>query len=233
MLRFKEARGRDYEDQISDSSWTPHEIKDLDSNQGSHIRPGKLKTAVVLGRLLDLDNYFQAAQVADEAMVLKSQVDVAIAQLKGSTGELMAYQASLKKEKDADAKVEIQAKIEAVKKAIDGHNKAIAEKQTKLDELLKAREEAARLKAEADAKEKAEAEEKARVEEEAAKLAADEAAAKAAEAGENATPPAGDPAQEEIQKAKMQQYAELIAGGMSEAEAQETVWPAVAPTAPN
>jgi chromosome segregation ATPase len=214
MLRFQEARGRHYEDPASDSSWGPHEVKDLDANQGSHIKPGKLKNAVSAGHIKDLDNYFQVAVVEDEVESLRKQVAALAAQLKGLTGELNKYDLSVREEKgkpadhqDADAIGDLLAKSNDVAKRIDETNKAIAEKQTKLDELVSARAKAAKVKADAEAKEKADAEAKAKAD---------------AEAEEKAKADADAAAEED---AKKQKYAELIASGMSEAEAKEEVWP--------
>ena len=136
-LRFKEALGRHYEDPASDSSWAPHEVKDLDSNQGSHIRPGKLKSAVIGGKIADLDNYFQLGAVLSEADTLKHEIALLLSRVEGLNNQSVGYLQQIEKGVDKRREADLRAEMATLKTMRDIVGGQIAEKQARVDELAK------------------------------------------------------------------------------------------------
>lgn len=216
-LRFQEANGRNFDDPFSDSSWAPFEIKDLDSNQGSHIQPGRLKSAVQKNMVKDLDNYFKANEVKSEEQLLNEQINALMAQVNSTKTTMSDMNKRLKDEatKTVDGKkVYVDAAAQTIADQLPKYNKnlsdlmkQITEKQQVLAGIIKKREEA-----EAASQKSKEDEEKA-IAEAAAKAEADAKAAADAKAIEDAKiaeeKAAADAVAEEAAKASFEAAAKL------------------------
>jgi len=198
-LRFKEANGRHFEDPASDSSWTAHEVKDLDSRHGSHIRPGKLKAAVLSGKVLDLDDYFQLGTVLSEPQRLQKEIDELNARLQGLINQVVGFEERIEKSGDKRETADLIAKIKAVKDQQNEVGKAIAEKLAAIAKLAADAKAAADLKAKNDADAaavKAKADQEAADLELAQKTQAEAEAKEAARLAAGGAPSDGTPAAE-------------------------------------